>query len=314
MGHRYARRPNGPGATDPTATWGPHMRRRISLAIAVMLVLSSVVAVDAATVKRTWTARVGKDAVNGTATMQAFTSGTGQLTLHLRRLKATTTYGLQIRAGTCSNLGTVRATLFAVTTSPTGTVDTYRTIPEAKMNAIWTAARAGSIAIRIGSGSLAKCANLAFAAATRIVISKLSIDLPVIRGPSGYPPCNVAMYMKELAQPREPGVTLLYAHARRGMFLPLLSRSKVNNGASLIGMKVKVYTSDSRVSTYQIIEVRRHVKSIQSAFGVTSERLWLYTSEGPNSSYPKLVVVAKRLSTTTTTYAASHPRARPVAC
>jgi len=290
------------------------MRRLVSLALATMLVLSSVAAADAATVKRTWTARVGADAVNGTATMQAYASGTGQLTLQLRKLKANTAYGLQIRAGTCANLGTVRATLFAVTTLATGSVDTYRTIPEAKMNAIWTAARAGSIAIRIGSGSLAKCANLGFAVATRIVISKLSVDLAIIRGPSGYPPCNVAMYMKELAQPREPGVTLIYAHARRGMFLPLLTRSKTSNGASLIGMKVKVYTSDQRVSTYQIIEVRRHVRSIQSAFGVAGERLWMYTSEGPNSSYPKLVVVAKRLSTTTTTFAASHPRARPVRC
>ena len=98
------------------------------------------------------------------------------------------------------------------------------------------------------------------------------------------------------------------------MFLPLLTRSKINNGASLIGMKVKVYTSDSRVSTYQIVSVRRHVTSLQSAFGVTSERLWMYTSEGPNWRYPKLIVSAKRLSTATTTYAASHPRPRPVAC
>lgn len=290
------------------------MRRLISIALAALLVISSVVTVEAATVKRTWTARVGKDAVHGTATMRAYTSGTGQLTLNLRRLKANTTYGLQIRAGTCASLGTVRATLFAATTTATGTIATYRTIPEAKMNSIWTAARAGSIAIRIGSGSLAKCAALKFAVATRIVVAKLGIDLAVIRGPSGYPPCNVAMYMKEFMQPREPGVTLIYAHARRGMFLPLLSRSRIKNGASLIGMKVKVYTSDRRVSTYQIIQVRRHVRSIQSAFGVTGERLWMYTSEGPNSSYPKLVVVAKRLSTTTTTYAASHPRARPVSC
>ena len=45
------------------------MRRLVSLALAALLVLSSVATVDAATVKRTWTARVGKDAVNGTARM-----------------------------------------------------------------------------------------------------------------------------------------------------------------------------------------------------------------------------------------------------
>lgn len=290
------------------------MRRLISISLAILLTLSVVAAADAATVKRTWSARLGTDAVNGTAGLQAYGDGSGLLTLNLKRLRPTATYALEIRSGSCAKLGTVRATLYAVPASATGTVETFRNVPEAKMNAIWKASRSGPIVIRVGTGSLAKCATLAFAVATRIVLSKLSIDLPIIRGPSGYPPCNVAMYMAELAQPREPGVTLLYAHARRGMFLPLLTKSKINNGASLIGMQVKVYTSDRRVSTYQIIEVRRHVKSIQSAFAATTERLWLYTSEGPNSTYPKLVVVAKRLSTTTTTDAASHPRARPVSC
>lgn len=305
---------SGRGTHAQIVNRGPSMRRTVSIFFATLLIFASVGSVDALTVKRTWTARLGSDGVNGSATMKAYTSGTGQLTLHLRRLRANTAYGLQIRAGTCSNLGTVRATLYGVQTSATGSVDTIRNIPEAKMNSIWKAARAGSIVIRIGAGSLAKCATLGFAVATRIVISKLSIDLPIIRGPSGYPPCNVAMYQRELSQPREPGVSLIYAHARRGMFLPLLSRSKISNGASLIGMTVKVYTSDRRVSTYRISEVRRHVKSIQSAFAVTAERLWMYTSEGPNSTYPKLVVVARRVSTTTTTYAASHPRARPVSC
>ncbi|MBA2300586.1 MAG: hypothetical protein H0W22_07410 [Chloroflexi bacterium] len=201
-----------------------------------------------------------------------------------------------------------------MTASPTGTISTIRNISGLKMQSIWKVARTGSIAFRTVSGSHVRCANLRFPVATRIVVGSLGIDLPVIRGPSGYPPCRVAMYMRELSQPREPGVTLLFAHARTGMFLPLLTKSKINNGASLVGLRVKVYASDSKVSTYQIISVRRHVTSIQSAFGVTSERLWLYTSEGPTASYPKLIVTAKRLSTTSTTYAASHPRARPVAC
>ncbi len=293
---------------------GPFMRRLTSIFLSLMLVLSVAATADAATVMRTWNARVGKDAVNGTAVLQAHTEGTGMLALALKGLRANTTYNLEIRSGSCTTLGTVRATLFAVPASATGTVDTFRNVPGTKMNAIWKAARAGSIVLRIGTGALAKCGTLAFAVATRVVISKLSIDLAVIRGPSGYPPCNVAMYMPELAQPREPGVTMVYAHARTGMFLPLLTRSKTNIGASLLGMQVKVYTSDRRLSTYKIIEVRRHVKSIQSALTVTGERLWLYTSEGPNSTYPKLVVVAKRISTTTTTDAASHPRARPVSC
>ena len=201
-----------------------------------------------------------------------------------------------------------------MTSTGTGEINTIRNVSGTKMSAIWKVARSGSIAFRTVSGTHVRCANLTFPVATRIVVSSLGINLAVMKGPSGYPPCKVAMYQRELMQPREPGVSLIYAHARTGMFLPLLTRSKVNNGASLIGMKVKVYTSDSRVSTYQIVSVRRHVTSLQSAFTVTSERLWMYTSEGPNWRYPKLIVSAKRLSTAVTTYAASHPRPRPVAC
>ena len=290
------------------------MRRSFSLALALMIMLTAVASTDAATVQRTWTAHVGTNGTNGVAVLRAYTNGTGLLSLRLARFRPATDVRIQIRAGTCANLGTVRATLYPVRTSATGTATTTRNVPEAKMNAIWKAARAGSIAIRFVAGSLVRCGTLKFAVATRVVIGRLGIDLPIIRGRSTYPPCNVALYMPVLSQPREPGVTMIYAHARRGMFLPLLRRSKIDNGASLIGMRVRVYTSDSRVSTYQIIAVRRHVRSLQSALSVTGERLWLYTSEGPNSTYPKLVVIAKRLWTTTTTYAASHPRAHPVRC
>jgi len=290
------------------------MRRTLSLFLAILLAMSAVATVDALTVKRTWTARFGTNTSNGIATLQAYTDGTGHLRLRLKGLKPNTVYSIQVRGGTCTSLGIVRATLYEATADATGWIDTTRNVPEAKMNDIWASARTGSILLRMGTGSLAKCAKLAFNVATRITMSSLNIDLPVIRGPSGYPPCKVAMYMPPLSQPREPGVTMIYAHARSGMFLPLLNASKINNGASLIGKYVKVYTSDSTVHTYQVTEVRRHVTNVQPAAGATAERLWIYTSEGPNSSYPKLVVVAKRLYTSTTTYAASHPTARPVSC
>ncbi|HSS35991.1 MAG TPA: hypothetical protein VLR93_06930, partial [Patescibacteria group bacterium] len=69
--------------------------------------------------------------------------------------------------------------------------------------------------------------------ATRVVVPALDIDLPVIRqpgGPNAFPPCNVAMYLTQLHQPDQPGPTYLYAHARTGMFLPILEASKINNG------------------------------------------------------------------------------------
>jgi hypothetical protein len=268
----------------------------------------------ALTTKRLWQASVGTNAINGRMSLRAYTDSTGLVTLRLTAMKANASYSVEIRAGTCANLGTVRASFVRVTSTSTGVINTIRNVSGTKMSAIWNVARSGPIAFRTVSGTHVRCANLTFPIATRIVVSSLGINLAVMKGPSGYPPCKVAMYQRELMQPREPGVSLIYAHARTGMFLPLLTRSKINNGASLIGMKVKVYTSDSRVSTYQIVSVRRHVTSLQSAFTVTSERLWMYTSEGPNWRYPKLIVSAKRLSTAVTTDTASRPRPRPVAC
>src|SRR3989337_1054829 len=56
--------------------------------------------------------------------------------------------------------------------------------------------------------------------ATRVRIASLDIDLPVIKGPRGYPPCDVAMYLVDpadpprLGQPGQGRATYLFAHAR----------------------------------------------------------------------------------------------------
>ena len=85
------------------------------------------------------------------------------------------------------------------------------------MNSIWSYGRTRAFSIKIGTGALARCGVLNFAVATRIAIPGLKIDLPVIRQRTSYPPCGVAMYLQELSQPREAGVTLIYAHARTGL-------------------------------------------------------------------------------------------------
>ncbi len=78
---------------------------------------------------------------------------------------------------------------------------------------------------------------------TRVVIPALQIDLPVVRPPNDpnhFPYCNVAEYLAALSRPGQPGTTFIYAHARTGMFLPILTSSD----ASMKGMLVEVYTSD----------------------------------------------------------------------
>lgn len=290
-------------------------RRGAPILIALTMLLGFAAApADALTLQRVWSARIGSSGVNGTVVIRAYTSGTGSVRYTLKGFRANTTYTVQIRYGTCAKLGSQATRLQSVKTSSTGTLSLARSLTSYSMFYVWKAARTPSYAVRFVSGSSIRCGNFSFAHATRVAVSGLGIDLPVIRGPSGYPYCNVAMYLPQVAQPREPGITFLYAHARRGMFLPLLTRWKADRGASLLGRTVLVWTSDSYVSYYRIDKVRVTSNAMSGVTSLTRERVWLQTSTGPNTSYPKMVVEAYRYKTVKTTYAASHPTARPVTC
>lgn len=153
--------------------------------------------------------------------------------------------------------------------------------------------------------------------ATRVVISKLRIDLPVIAQPPGsgdFPLCDVALYFTDLGQPGSGRATYIYAHAREGMFYSMLVSSQDHNGAKMIGDIVQVYTSDNYLFLYEIFQVRRHATDLVDAYNDTDGNLWLQTSEGPNASYPKLQVVAKFLSADKTDPNAAHPAAHPRQC
>ena len=153
--------------------------------------------------------------------------------------------------------------------------------------------------------------------ATRIVIRRLDIDLPIVFQPDKYglfPFCDVALYIPALGQPGEGRATYIYAHARVGMFLPLLTASLHNNGARMLGMTVEVYTSDNWLFLYTITEVRRHTLNLDDALNTDFERLFLQTSEGPDGTVPKLQVVADYLSSEPTDPAAAHPKAHPRVC
>jgi len=153
--------------------------------------------------------------------------------------------------------------------------------------------------------------------ATRIVIRRLGIDLPVMLQTDNYglfPLCDVALYQPVMGQPGEGRATYIYAHAREGMFLPLLTASERNNGASLIGVTVEVYTSDDWRFVYTISQVRRHQTSLADAINDKTEQLWLQTSEGPHGTIPKLQVVADYLSSDRTDPVAAHPAAHPRIC
>ena len=151
------------------------------------------------------------------------------------------------------------------------------------------------------------------ALATRVVVPGLDIDLPIIKGPPGYPPCRVALYLKELKQPGEKGATYLYAHARTGMFLPFLDASKVNNGRRMLGMLVQVYTSDNKLHLYEINQVRRHQRSLDrrstrapTSSGCRPRRAPTAATEADGRGQAALDGAGLPGD--------SHPKARPVDC
>lgn len=290
-------------------------RRGVAILIALALfVPAAPEPVSALTLQRTWTARVGLNGANGTVTLRAYTNQAGSIRYSLKGLSANATYSVQIRNGTCAKLGTLAARLAPIRTTAYRTVSSSASLTSGTMYWIWQAARKPSFVVRIVSGTSIRCGNFTFAHATRIALPSVGIDLPVIRGNSSYPPCRVALYLPAVAQPREPGVTFLYAHARSGMFLPLLTRWKIDRGASLIGRTIKVWTSDSRVVYYRILRVRVSTNAMSGVTSLTRERLWLQTSTGPNTTYPKLIVEASRYAVYSATYAAAHPTPRPVSC
>jgi hypothetical protein len=160
--------------------------------------------------------------------------------------------------------------------------------------------------------------------ATRVVVRSLGIDLPVVssalevpgQGPDGYPPCDVALFLPEYSQPGQRGATYLYAHAREGMFLPLLRASEQDDGASLLGTLVEVYTGDGHQHVYVISRVKRHALDFSLAQDIPrrSQRLVLQTSEGPRGTVPKLQVLAEPVTTLDAQSDDANPSAVPRAC
>jgi sortase (surface protein transpeptidase) len=303
------------GRPMKTTNRRPRLARRVLVLLGLAGILAGVVAEPASaySVRRTWTAHLGSGGANGTAILRGYMAGDGSLELNLVGLQPSTTYPIIVYRGSCAAPLLITRLPGAVTDA-TGAVAKTSALSIRIMNAVWSYGRTGAIAIKVGTGALARCAALTYPVATRIAIPALNIDLPIVRGPSGYPYCNVAMYYSLLSQPREGGVSLIFGHARVGMFLPLLDRSKINNGASLIGMTIQVWTSNDLLSTYKIVRVRRHVTSLDGVFAVSTEQLWVQTSEGPHGTTEKLIVVATRISSVPSTHAAAHPTPHPKVC
>jgi hypothetical protein len=172
-----------------------------------------------------------------------------------------------------------------------------------------------------GSASPAPSPSLSTAVATRVVVPALGIDLPAIKAPSdeSFPYCDVAEFASWSSQPGQGGPVFLYAHARDGMFLPILEASQVRDGEAMKGMLVQVYTSDSMAFLYEIESVHRGQDSLGVVFGSDGERLFLQTSEGPPPGYPGytgtvVIVEAKPMGAAPADPKDAQPRPKPRVC
>ena len=157
--------------------------------------------------------------------------------------------------------------------------------------------------------------------ASRVVVESLGIDLPVIAQPDpSYPSCNVAMYLQDdrLGPPGSNRSVYLYAHARTGMFLPLLTEVQRTGGRSMIGRLVDVYTSDDQHFVYRITSVLPSVPAdghfLDKAVAVKREALWLQTSTGSHAHDPKMQVVARPVGVEAAAHAVANPPPRPQSC
>jgi hypothetical protein len=152
--------------------------------------------------------------------------------------------------------------------------------------------------------------------ATRVRIAALDIDLPVILPPGGsdeYPLCDVAMYIQQLSQPGNGRATYLYAHARPGMFEPLLR----TRASQQLGLIVEVWTNDDLHFLYEITEVRRDQRNptaFDDPLAARTEQLWLQTSEGPPGTPGKTQVKAMFVSVERADPGEAHPTPAPVEC
>jgi hypothetical protein len=152
---------------------------------------------------------------------------------------------------------------------------------------------------------------------TRVRVPELGIDLPVVAPPPDadhFPFCNVAEYLPGMSRPGRPGVTFIYAHARPGMFLPILEASQTKSGRSMVGLRVDVFASDDRRFTYEVVEVLRHVASLDFAYRATAEQLILQTSEGPSGTAGKTMLIALPLAQAAAAPAEARPSADPMRC
>ena len=126
----------------------------LSLSLAVILAMTVVAPVGAATVGASWQAKVGSGGANGTATIQAYTTGSGSLALKLAKLRAATYLPVTLSKGTCGSAGATLIRFPAIRTTSSGTAARTSSLTAFQVRQLRAAMTGtGKIAIRVGSST-----------------------------------------------------------------------------------------------------------------------------------------------------------------
>lgn len=145
-----------------------------------LLVLALAPAASAATSTNAWLAKVGSSGANGTASINAYTTGVGSLVLKLKKLPASRTLAVTLLKTSCK--GSALFTLSSIKSTSTGAATKTLSLTAARVTAIKKATTGtGKFAIRIGTGTTAKCGVFA----AQLVPAYIAARIPVGRAPSG---------------------------------------------------------------------------------------------------------------------------------
>jgi YVTN family beta-propeller protein len=175
---------------DHSATRSPARAKRLrrvsatvtTIVLALSFALATSPIANAATLTNAWQAKIGTGGANGTATINAYTTGAGSIVLKLAKLKVSTSHTILVSKGNCSRIGTTLIKVASIKTSSKGTATRTTSLTAAQVTAIKAATRGtGKLAIRVAYGSSIKCGAFAPVGVPPYVSSKIAVG----RSPAG---------------------------------------------------------------------------------------------------------------------------------
>ena len=125
----------------------------IALALAALLV-GGPATVSGATLTNAWQAKLGSAGANGTATIQAYLSGTGSIALKVAKLRASTYLPVTLSKGACSSVGTTLIRFPTIKTTSAGAAARTSSLSAMQVTLLLKAtAGTARMAIRVGSST-----------------------------------------------------------------------------------------------------------------------------------------------------------------